>query len=248
MILIFGGTSDSLDICDWLHVRGHEYIVSVATEYGEQLAKRHAGQVICQRLDEAGMCRVMREKAVSLIIDATHPFAVEVSANAMNAAGSMNIPYVRYERSSGEADHLHLVCDIDEACRAAAALGDRIFLMTGSKNLPEYVAKLPGKHVIARVLPVADVIAACEQLGLLADQIIAMKGPFSQALNTELFRQTGAEVMITKESGPKGGFAEKIAACQDLGIPCVVIRRPPLQYPNVITDICELAQYTIYMK
>lgn len=54
--------------------------------------------------------------------------------------------------------------------------------------------------------------------------------------------------MITKESGPKGGFAEKIAACQDLGIPCVVIRRPPLQYPNVITDIGELAQYTIYMK
>lgn len=65
MILIFGGTSDSLDICDWLHARGHQYIVSVATEYGEQLAKRHAEQVICQRLDEAGMCRVMREKAVS---------------------------------------------------------------------------------------------------------------------------------------------------------------------------------------
>ncbi|MCM3337864.1 precorrin-6A reductase [Paenibacillus sp. MER TA 81-3] len=243
MILIFGGTSDSLDICDWLHARGRDYIVSVATEYGEQLAKQHAEHVICQRLDEAGMCRVMQEKTVSLVIDATHPFAVEVSGNAMNAADSMNIPYVRYERSSGEADHLHLVRDIDEACRAASALGDRIFLTTGSKNLPEYVAKLHGKHVIARVLPVAEVIAACEQLGLLADQIIAMKGPFSQALNQELFRQAGAEVMITKESGAKGGFAEKIAACQELGIPCVVIRRPALPYPNVITDIDELEKY-----
>lgn len=243
MILIFGGTSDSLDICDWLHARGHDYIVSVATDYGEQLAKQHAEHVICQRLDEAGMCRVMREKTVSLVIDATHPFAVEVSGNAMNAADSMNIPYVRYERSSGQADHLHLVRDIDEACRAASALGDRIFLTTGSKNLPEYVAKLPGKHVIARVLPVAEVVAACEQHGLLADQIIAMKGPFSQVLNKELFRQTGAEVMITKESGARGGFAEKIAACQELEIPCVVIRRPALPYPNVITDIDELEKY-----
>jgi precorrin-6A/cobalt-precorrin-6A reductase len=243
MILIFGGTSDSLDICDWLNTRKRDYMVSVATDYGEKLAKQHADFVICQRLDEKGMCRVMREKAVSLVIDATHPFAVEVSGNAMNAANKMNIPYIRYERSSGQADHLHLVRDIDEACQTASALGNRIFLTTGSKNLPQYLEKLPGKYVIARVLPVSEVVAACEQLGLLADQIIAMKGPFSQSLNKELFKQTGAEVMITKESGAKGGFTEKVEACKELGIPCVVIRRPSLNYPEVLTRIDELEKY-----
>ncbi|MCY9511614.1 precorrin-6A reductase [Paenibacillus larvae] len=243
MILIFGGTSDSLDICDWLNARKRNYMVSVATDYGEKLVKQHADQVIGQRLDEEGMCRVMREKAVSLVIDATHPFAVEVSGNAMNAANKMKIPYIRYERPSGQADHLHLVRDIDEACQTASALGNRIFLATGSKNLPQYLEKLPGKYVIARVLPVSEVVAACEQLGLLADQIIAMKGPFSQSLNKELFKQTGAEVMITKESGAKGGFAEKVEACKELGIPCVVIRRPSLNYPEVLTRIDELEKY-----
>ncbi|MBA5845385.1 precorrin-6A/cobalt-precorrin-6A reductase, partial [Escherichia coli] len=68
----------------------------------------------------------------------------------------------------------------EEACAVAMKLGKRIFLTTGSKNLPEFVDGLKSRHIIARILPVSDVIRSAEELGLVADQIIGMKGPFTK--------------------------------------------------------------------
>jgi precorrin-6x reductase len=150
--------------------------------------------------------------------------------NIQQACQILGITLIRYERpsASGVTTHplLHSVSSLEEACQLAAQFGKRALLTTGSKDLARFQQFLPEKHLIARVLPTAEVIAQCEALGLGVDQIIAMKGPFSADLNRALYQFCQPDVVITKESGQEGGFQEKIAPCIDAGIPCIVIERP----------------------
>ncbi|MGM9925655.1 MAG: precorrin-6A reductase [Bacillus sp. (in: firmicutes)] len=245
MILVFGGTSDSLEICDYLEEHSFPFIVSVTAEYDGALAEKHAAHVIRKQMDSDGMVAYMKAFHIRLVIDASYFFEAEVSLSAIAACEELNIDYVRFEReNTGSCSPLlHVVDDMDAACREADALGMRIFLTTGSKDLADYLKRLPDKHVIARVLPVAEVIHHCERLGLIADQIVAMKGPFSTELNKAIFRATEADAVITKEAGHNGGFKEKVEACLELGIPCIVIRRPKLDYPHKVSTIQELAAY-----
>ncbi|MBC1395081.1 precorrin-6A reductase [Listeria welshimeri] len=242
MIFVLGGTSDSLLISDWLTETKQPFILSVATDYGETLAKQHAENVFCGRLSKEEMCAKWHSENVQLVIDATHPFATIVSETAMEACKETEIPYIRFERTSEQTDDTYLVADIEEACKVATELGQRIFLTTGSKNLREFVAGLRNLHIIARILPVSDVIRSAEELGLIADQIIGMKGPFTKEANRTQLEMTGADVLITKESGKQGGFQEKLTAAAELEIPVIVIRRKQLNYPIEINHLTELPE------
>ncbi|MBC1344334.1 precorrin-6A reductase [Listeria welshimeri] len=242
MIFVLGGTSDSLLISDWLTETKQPFILSVATDYGETLAKQHAENVFCGGLSKEEMCTKWHSENVQLVIDATHPFATIVSETAMEACKETEIPYIRFERKSEQTDNTYLVADIEEACKVATELGQRIFLTTGSKNLPEFVAGLRNLHIIARILPVSDVIRSAEELGLVADQIIGMKGPFTKEANRTQLEMTGADVLITKESGKQGGFQEKLTAAAELEIPVIVIRRKQLNYPIEINHLTELPE------
>ena len=125
-------------------------------------------------------------------------------------------------------------------------LGQRILLTTGSKQLADYIARLPGKTVLARVLPTQEVLAQCESYGMTIDQIFALKGPFSAEFNEAFYRYCGTDVVITKESGTQGGFSEKIAPCLALGIPCIVVVRPQTRVSGDVTelqDLCGVEQY-----
>lgn len=242
MIFVLGGTSDSLIISDWLTETKQAFILSVATDYGEILANQHAKNVFCGRLSKEAMLEKWHAEKVHLVIDATHPFATIVSETAMDACKEAAIPYIRFERTSEQTDNTYLVNDINEACTVAAKLGQRIFLTTGSKNLPEFVEGLKQQHIIARILPVSDVIRSAEELGLVADQIIGMKGPFTTEANRTQLEMTGADVLITKESGKQGGFQEKLTAAAELNIPVIVIRRKKLNYPIEINHLNELPE------
>lgn len=242
MIFVLGGTSDSLLISDWLTETKQPFILSVTTDYGETLAKQHTENVFCGRLSKEEMCTKWHSENVQLVIDATHPFATIVSETAMEACKETEIPYIRFERTSEQTDNTYLVADIEEACKVATELGQRIFLTTGSKNLPEFVAGLRNLHIIARILPVSDVIRSAEELGLVADQIIGMKGPFTKEANRTQLEMTGADVLITKESGKQGGFQEKLTAAAELEIPVIVIRRKQLNYPIEINHLTELPE------
>ena len=79
-------------------------------------------------------------------------------------------------------------------------------------------------------MPTAGVLKECEELGLTPKQIVAIQGPFSEELNIALYRQYGADVVITKNSGEIGGTDTKITAAKKLGLPVVLIDRPKLQY------------------
>lgn len=245
MILVLGGTSDSLEICKIINkYEDISYFLSVTTSYGEDLAKKHAKNVILGRLSEDDMIYFVENNNIKTIIDATHPYAVEVSKNAIKCAEKLKINYMRYERKSLLEDILYenkyIVETLEEGCKIARKKGKNIFVGTGSKNLAQVVDNIPDRNLIVRVLPTSEVITSCESLGLNADNIIAMKGPFSESINEEMYRHYNIDIVITKESGQSGGFLEKVNACKSLDIPVVIIAREKLQYPNVINQIEEL--------
>jgi precorrin-6A/cobalt-precorrin-6A reductase len=235
-IHLFGGTSDARALCAVLDQLQLDYSVSVATDTGRELAGDIGGSVHVGRLDEPAMIDWLATRGVKWVIDAAHPYASALHANIRAACQALDLRLLRFERPSEIESIVHplltVVDDIAAACEVARSLGERVLLTTGSKDLARYQHALPEKLLLARVLPTSTVLAECEALGFGVEQIIAMKGPFDAELNRALYRACRCDLVITKESGAEGGYQEKVRPCLELGIPCIVIRRPHIEHDS----------------
>ncbi len=243
-ILIFGGTIEGRQVSEYLVGRHIRHTVCVATEYGEEVLQTdddsmwrtiHQG-----RMDKEQMRKFLRGNPFVLVVDATHPYAVEVSKNIREACEKEQVPYVRYLRpksaaavngTSGSDDENNIrTIYVNSAAEAGEYLEKQkggIFLTTGSKELHVFTERISDKsRLFARVLPSAEVVASCRSLGLEGKQICAMQGPFSAEINTAMLRQTQASFLVTKDTGISGGFPEKMEAVRECGITAVIIRRP----------------------
>ncbi|PHM61452.1 cobalt-precorrin-6A reductase [Xenorhabdus ishibashii] len=251
LIHIFGGTSDSRQICAMMDIAGIDYGLSVATPAGAQQAMGIRGEIVTGRMEAEEMAEYLQKRGTKMVIDASHPYAERLSQNIVSACQKLGVPLVRYLRPSeiDAVEHplIHKVATIEKACEIAAQLGTRILLTTGSKQLADYVTHLKGKTVLARVLPTAEVLAMCESCGLSVDQILALKGPFSADFNRAFYQFCQADVVVTKESGEQGGFREKVAPCLSLGLPCIVLCRPNHRFAgegiteaNGLEDVAQL--------
>jgi len=244
-IHVFGGTSDAVQLCQKLEGLGLTYSLSVATDAGEETARELTGRIYVGRLDSEEMQSFFTNEQIALVIDATHPFAAEVSKNIIKATQAIRLPLIRYERPTQidllEHPLLIKVADVEEACQVAKNYGEKVFLTTGSKELPKYKQLLAEKTLIARVLPTVSVIQSCVELGLGLGEIVAMKGPFTQQMNEALYQFYQPHVVITKESGSEGGYAEKVLPCLALGIACIVISRPKQVYQHFVSNLEALA-------
>lgn len=229
-VLVIGGTSDARVICQQLDAAGVHYTLSVATPTGQHLAGDIRGEVRCGRMDPDAMLGWLDANQTRWVIDASHPYAEVVSQNIADACRRANVLLSRYQRPEqlAELEHplLHKVASIEQACTVARALGQRVLLTTGSKDLARWRAGLGEKTLLVRVLPVAEVMAQCAENGFAVGDIYAMCGPFSAEFNAAFYRQCRAEVIITKASGAEGGYREKVQPCLEAGIPCIVITRP----------------------
>ncbi|MBS4749711.1 precorrin-6A reductase [Granulicatella sp. zg-ZJ] len=246
MKLLFGGTSDSTAILGLLNELNISVTTSVVTDYGKHLASKYGQPVIQGRLTAEDMVSFIKENNVDEIIDSTHPFADIVSREAMRAAEMAGVKYMRFERvATSDLSGAIVVYSTQEAIEVIKDLGHVVYLGTGSKTLPLFVDGLPDKRIIARVLPTSEVLLACEKIGMVADQIDAIKAPFTKECNKELLKRANANVFVTKESGDVGGVRDKIDACLELGIDCVVISRPKVEYPAMVSTIDELRDYLV---
>ncbi|MDO4478444.1 MAG: precorrin-6A reductase [Lachnospiraceae bacterium] len=230
-VLIFSGTEDGRLLAERLSRAGFCVTACVATAYGEELVDQHENlKVLTGRLDENAMVTLMQQ-GFDHVVDATHPYAVEVSANIKAACGKAGVPYLRLLRPVSDTiapgARVHTV---DSAVEAAAYLRGKsglVFVSTGSKEIGRFAEALgEPERIIARVLPDEASLDLCLKAGLKKKQIIAMQGPFSEALNTAMFTQTGAAFLVTKESGPTGGFPEKLRSAVACDMETVLIRRP----------------------
>ena len=230
MILVLAGTTEGREKAAALEKAGEQVIATTATEYGgELLRKNFKGEIISRPLESCELEKLIRERAIKRVVDATHPYAEQISTNARRACLSTEVPYERIERNSlkysGEAAVIEAE-DAAEAAGIAAAYRGNIFLTIGSRKLQFFSGAIDPEHLVVRILPLGASLEKCLDLGIPPKNIIAMQGPFDEELNRLLLRRYDATVLVTKESGTAGGTAEKIRAACSLGLPVILITRP----------------------
>ena len=224
-LLLFGGTTEAREILE--RVGG---LCCVATEYGAELVRDLPGvETRVGRLDPAGMAALIRLEGIVCVIDATHPYAVQVTKNIKAACEETSVPLLRVSRGAAVLPREGMITT--GSCREAAKLLDvregNVLLTVGSKELREFTAvRGYRERLFARVLPTSDVLRACEELGFDPGHIIAMRGPFSHAMNRAMLEDTRASVLVTKDGGTAGGIEAKFAAARDAGAEVILITRP----------------------
>ncbi len=230
MILVLAGTTEGREIAVALEKAGEQVIATTATAYGGELLRNtFKGEIISRPLESSELEKLIMERVITKVVDATHPYAEQISAIAQQACLRTEVPYERIERNflkySGEVAVIEAE-DAAEAASIAAAYRGNIFLAIGSRKLQFFSSVIEPERLVVRILPLDNSLEKCLELGIPPKNIIAMQGPFDEELNRLLLRRYDAAVLVTKESGSAGGTAEKIRASCSLGLPVILITRP----------------------
>lgn len=226
-ILLFGGTSEGRELAEWLAGEGVSVTLCVATGYGASLIPSDPRiRVHTGRLDRSGMEGLMREGRFERVVDATHPYAVEVTRNLRTAAENAGLPYQRLLRDGAVKGDWICVSDLAGAAERLTAVEGGILLTTGSKELAPFAVPGLRDRCFPRVLPSLDSLGRCLELGFSPAHVLCMQGPFSKELNLAIIRQYGIGALVTKASGGAGGFWDKVEAAREAGCALVVVERP----------------------
>ena len=229
-VIIFAGTSEGRKLGEFLSSGGVKVSMCVATEYALQLISPNDNlEIISHRLDCDGMEKLIKEKRCDLVIDATHPYANIVTENIKSSTEKTGVQYLRLVRKAGNSRDERYIYK-STALEVADYLCEnpmKTLLTIGSKELGHFV-KIDGFEdmITARVLPFAEVLEKCTELGFRGKQLISMQGPFSHGLNVAMIKEVGAKCLVTKDSGDAGGFYEKLSAADEVGIKVIIIGRP----------------------
>ncbi len=245
MILVLSGTEDGKEIVRRLYDHGCDIITSVATQYGKSIFERlNLGKICLQgRLDTNDFMHLIDERGIRLLIDATHPYATDVSTNAIKACNEKGIKYIRYQRCETvlpESHLIHGVYNISDAVSKCIEVGKRVMLTTGFNNIKDFIGLNCEGGLVVRILPLAEHVRKSVEMGIHASNIAALQGPFSYDLNKALYDHFCIDTIVTKNSGKEGGVSEKVAAAIDNGINVVLIKRPAINYPAVYSSVDEI--------
>lgn len=236
MIWIIGGTKDSRDIVDRLG--SSEIIVSTATEYGKKLLK--GLNVVSEPMEQVKMQEFIKSNKVRLVLDASHPYAVNVSQNAIEASKAEGVVYLRFEREMLAYDGGVKLTSMEELAEYIKGLDGNILVTIGSNNLSYFKDMENLENIYFRMLPVRESLEKAEKAGILPKQIIAIQGPFSKEFNASIYKNYEIKYVVTKESGATGGELEKIKAASECGVKPVILSRPEIDYPWKTGDIDQI--------
>lgn len=179
-----------------------------------------------------GLCTYLQAEKITHVIDATHPFAAQMSGNAVAACAAEGIPLIALERApwtAGEGDRWTHVPDLAAAVAALDGPPQRVFLAIGRQHVDAFAAQPQHRYLLRLVdQPTGP-------LPFAADVIVA-RGPFDVAGDTALLQQHGTTVVVAKNAGGKGAVA-KIAAARALGLPVVMIERPSIPPRRVVHGV-----------
>ena len=185
----------------------------------------------------AGLKTYLIDGKIDAVIDATHPFAAQMSAHAAAACCDLAIPLAVLTRPAWgpeEGDRWIAAADIPAAARALGERPRRVFLTVGGSQLAAFAAA-PQHHYIVRAIERPNAIA-----GLPCHRLVLARGPFSVEDETALMQAERVEMLVTKNSGG-AVVAAKLAAARALCIPVVMVERPAAAGDVPTVDTAEAA-------
>lgn len=238
-VWLIGGTTESVLIAQTFASTKVTCIVTVATPTAKTLYPCQC-QVKVGRMDSPAMRQFCRQENIVALLDASHPYATEVSQNAIDTAIVCNIPYLRYERplvqslAGGEGWFARTI-ELDDfnALFAGNYLrGKRVLLTVGCQTLHLFKSWQGDSTIFTRILPKPESLAMAIAAGFTTERVIAIRPPISKELERALWQQWQISLVVTKASGSAGGEDIKRDVAKELGIPLVVITRPQIIYPQ----------------
>ncbi|MGY1621305.1 cobalt-precorrin-6A reductase [Geodermatophilus sp. SYSU D00965] len=217
-VLVLGGTGEARRLAGRLVEEGVDVLSSLAGRVADPVLP--PGEVRVGGFGGVeGLAAALH--GVAALVDATHPFAATMTAHAAAAAAATGTPLLRLQRpgwTAGPGDDWRWVDSLAEAAQAVAGSGS-VFLSTGRQGLAAF-AGLRGRCLVRAVDPPSPPLPA-------RTTVVLARGPFTVEEERALLREHAVEVVVTKDSG--GGMtAAKLTAARELGLPVVVVRRPPV--------------------
>ncbi|HEX5403375.1 MAG TPA: cobalt-precorrin-6A reductase [Pseudonocardiaceae bacterium] len=229
-VLLLGGTAEARRLASLL-----------ATDQDLDIVSSLAGRVRAPTLPvgevriggfggPAGLADWLAAERIDAVIDATHPFAATITANANEATGRLGVPFVVLRRpgwQQGPADDWHWVDTVADAATRLPALGRRVFLATGRGDLAAFADRDDLWFLLRAVDPPPPPLPANRV-------IVRGRGPFDVPGELALLRHHRVDVVVARDSGGDH-VAAKLTAANTLGLPVLVARRPPLPDVPVVT-------------
>src|SRR5215470_3298984 len=221
-ILILGGTAEARRLAERLAGRA-DVILSLAGRTASP-----AAQPVPVRVGgfggAEGLARYLAAERIDVLVDATHPYAAKISANAARAVERAGTPLVALRRPLWRAidgDRWIAVADVGEAVRALGGAPRRVFLALGRNELAPFAAAPQHHYLVRSVDPVDPPLEVPHAV------YVTGRGPFAEAEDRALLERHGIDLIVAKNSGGAATYG-KIAAARALHLPVIMLRRPAL--------------------
>ena len=186
-----------------------------------------------------GLADYLREQNIARVIDATHPFAARISANAIAACAAAEVPLLALERPPWQRVPGDRWTEIDDIAAAPEALGAaprRVFLGIGRQHLGLFASHAQHHYLVRLVdpprapLPISDV------------ELVVARGPFDLAGDREMLVKHRIETVVARNAGGEAAYA-KIEAARELGLPVVMVRRPPIPVRDTVERVDDVLRW-----
>jgi precorrin-6A/cobalt-precorrin-6A reductase len=237
-VLILGGTTEAAQMARVLAEAGVDAVYSYAGRTEAPVA-----QPLPVRVGGFGGAHglegYLKAEGISHVIDATHPFAAQMSRNAVTACAATGVPLIALEREPWVAGPGDRWTHVPDLAAAVAALGDaprRVFLAIGRQTLAAF-AGAPQHHYLLRLVDPPS-----EPLPLPRAEAVIARGPFDVTGDRVLLQGHRIDIIVAKNAGGAGAEA-KLVAARELGLPVVLIDRPPVPERRVVRNVAEVMEW-----
>lgn len=237
-VLLLGGTTEASQMARTLAVAGVDAVFSYAGRTAAPIA-----QPLPLRVggfgEVAGLANYLVQEKISHVIDATHPFAAQMSRHAVDASALAHVPIIALERAPWQAepgDNWQSVADVASAAAALPVAPARVFLAIGKQLLPAF-AERPQHHYLLRLidppthgLPMPDAVA------------VIARGPFTFEDDLALIKAHRITHIVAKNAGGMGARA-KLDAARALNLPVILIDRPALPERHIARTVADVMKW-----
>jgi len=235
--LILGGTSDASQLAAEIARARIDAVYS----YGGR-TRVPADQPLPIRIGGfggvSGLADYIRQEGITHVIDATHPFAAEMSRNAVQACAETGTPLMALERAAwarADVDNWIEVGDVNAAVAALPEASANVFLAIGRQHIAPFAVKPQHAYTLRFVDPPEAPLS-------FAADVIVSRGPFTLDGELEMMRARGITWIVARNSGGVGARA-KIDAARMLGLPVIMISRPALPERQRVESVAQIMQW-----